>query len=302
MTLDESPRPYVAFGLTIWSTLSFPELAPGEGDADVVVRRGQVEGDPPGGAANRIRQRSTVDETHLFLEGVARLLIRRGEEIVVQADMNAAPGTVRAFVLGPGLATLLTQRGRLVLHASAVEIDGRAIAFLGGSGWGKSTTAAALIARGHALVADDVLALDIDSCPVRALPGFPQVKLWRETASYLGAPPAQWARYDSAVDKGFQRAANGVFPKPLPLRTIYVLDDGERVEIDMVAARDALIEVVRHSWAAGILRTTAPQKHFRDCSALARKIPVMRIRRPQKLDQLENVIEAIQSEMAAAIP
>jgi serine kinase of HPr protein (carbohydrate metabolism regulator) len=57
---------------------------------------------------------------------------------------------------------LLQQRGRLVLHASAVTVDLGVVAFMGGPGWGKSTMAAAMYARGHSIVADDVTAVRAD--------------------------------------------------------------------------------------------------------------------------------------------
>ncbi len=62
------------------------------------------------------------------------------------------PGTVVAF--------LLTMAGFSVLHGSAVEIDGAALAFVGASGQGKSTLAALFCATGAPLVTDDVLPLE----------------------------------------------------------------------------------------------------------------------------------------------
>lgn len=64
------------------------------------------------------------------------------------------PGTVLAFLLAMG--------GRCVLHGSAVEMAGRALAFVGASGQGKSTMAAIFCADGASLVADDVLHVDLD--------------------------------------------------------------------------------------------------------------------------------------------
>jgi hypothetical protein len=64
------------------------------------------------------------------------------------------PGTVTAF--------LLAMSGRCVLHASAVDLGGRAVAFAGTSGQGKSTMAALFCATGALLVTDDVLPLEFD--------------------------------------------------------------------------------------------------------------------------------------------
>jgi hypothetical protein len=67
------------------------------------------------------------------------------------------PGTVTAF--------LLAMSGRFVLHGSAVDLDGRALAFVGASGQGKTTMAAMFCAAGTTLVTDDVLPLEFGSGP-----------------------------------------------------------------------------------------------------------------------------------------
>ena len=62
------------------------------------------------------------------------------------------PGTIAAF--------LMNMAGRFVLHGSAVDLSGKALAFVGQSGQGKSTMAALFCAAGAALVTDDVLPLE----------------------------------------------------------------------------------------------------------------------------------------------
>ena len=74
---------------------------------------------------------------------------RNGRENVIPIVL---PGTVTAFLLAMG--------GRFVLHGSAVELDGRSLAFVGVSGQGKSTMAAIFCAAGASLVTDDVLPLE----------------------------------------------------------------------------------------------------------------------------------------------
>jgi hypothetical protein len=90
------------------------------------------------------------------------------------------PGTVTAF--------LLAIRGWSVLHGSAVEIDDRALAFVGVSGQGKSTMAALFCSAGAALVTDDVLPLAFDQGPngdetVHCLRGGNEIRLREKSAS-----------------------------------------------------------------------------------------------------------------------
>ena len=70
--------------------------------------------------------------------------MRGGQEVIVEPSPDADERAVRLCLLGPIVALIPHQRGRLILHASAVAVGGDAIAFLGGQGWGKSTIAAAL--------------------------------------------------------------------------------------------------------------------------------------------------------------
>ncbi len=62
-----------------------------------------------------------------------------------------------SWMLGTVLGYAMCLRGLPTLHGSVVEIDGRAVALLGASGAGKSTLAGALVAAGHAMLADDHL-------------------------------------------------------------------------------------------------------------------------------------------------
>ncbi len=68
--------------------------------------------------------------------------IDRGSGLIVA---HPAPETADRLIpilaCGGVLAHLIFGDGRIVLHASAVEIDGRAVAIVGSSGAGKSVTA-----------------------------------------------------------------------------------------------------------------------------------------------------------------
>ncbi|HEY0729444.1 MAG TPA: hypothetical protein VGD38_15295, partial [Pyrinomonadaceae bacterium] len=56
------------------------------------------------------------------------------------------------YLLGPVMGFVLLLRGLVSLHASAIVVDGAAIALVGPAGAGKSTTAAAFSARGFSVL------------------------------------------------------------------------------------------------------------------------------------------------------
>ena len=72
-----------------------------------------------------------------------------------------ADESLTTYLLGQVLSFSLLSRGNEPLHATAVVIDGEAVAFLGDCGYGKSTLGAAFLARGFPILTDDILALEV---------------------------------------------------------------------------------------------------------------------------------------------
>lgn len=245
---------------------------------------------------------ATIQETHLFWREVGTFLVRRGREIVVDPAPEVEERVLRLFILGPALAVLLHQRGRLVLHASAVAIDGEVIAFPGGPGWGKSTMAAALHARGHGVVADDVTAVQLDMDRPMLVPGFPQLKLWPEAAvSSLGDDLQTLPRLHPELEKRARRVARSFPSASLPLRRIYVLAEGESQRIEPLPAQEGLVELVRHSYVARLLQDAESAElssHFFQCSRVVKTVPIRRLRRPKYLPALSDLARLVEEDLA----
>lgn len=231
---------------------------------------------------------------------VAALVIRGGREIAVAPRPGADPTSVRALLLGPALAVLLHQRGVLALHASSVRLAGGTVAFLGGSGWGKSTIAAALEHRGHDLVADDVTAVDPRPDRVDVLPGFPQLKLWPEAAQALGIDPGALPLVVPDEEKRARRVAGTPADAPLRLAAVFVLAFGEPARVERLAPREALIELVRHSFCAPRLAQLGAERHFLQCGEVVRRVGVRRLVRPRSLAALGEVAALVEREAAGA--
>lgn len=85
------------------------------------------------------------------------------------APVSLAHGLLAAE-MGMNLQMALGQRRFLLLHASAVERDGRALLMTGVSGAGKSTLAALLGERGWRLMGDEFALLDMATGLIHAFP------------------------------------------------------------------------------------------------------------------------------------
>jgi hypothetical protein len=74
-------------------------------------------------------------------------------------------------LVSAAVCTLLAMRGDLVLHASAVAVDGRAVLFCGPTQRGKSTLARVLGEAGHPVLGEDGVAISLDRDGTTAFPG-----------------------------------------------------------------------------------------------------------------------------------
>lgn len=285
---------YTAYNLCIHSEIPLLETMAASGTADVTIRLGKLAD----------VSKTSLDGGHRFLGHMpnsGKFLIQAGTEIIIDPDAGVTLPTLRSTVLGPAMAVILRQRGLLVLHASAVVIDQQAIAFMGGSGWGKSTLANAFHRDGHALLTDDVLAIAAEASPPLVHPAFPQLRLWSEAAVALGhqvtdlSPlPDKPAKLAYEVDRGFQQGAT-------PLRRIYVLAKGEQHAIAKLSAQEAFAEIVRHTREVTNLKSQEfVRRHLHQCTQLINTIEFYRFTRKPSLDDLPKLVAMVKANLAEA--
>jgi len=122
--------------------------------------------------------------------GVCSFLISSGEMRIECAPEPDARGvTIAHMILDHAIPRLLTLKpGHVVLHASAIAIEGQVVALLGQSGQGKSTLAAWLASREYPVLTDDCLALRWDAGEQEwlAQPSYESVRLWPDSVDALG--------------------------------------------------------------------------------------------------------------------
>jgi hypothetical protein len=296
---------YVAYGLGIHSVVPLPELIERDVPADVIVHLGQVDHAPLEAVDASHEFWATAGDACHFFRGVGAFLVRSGWEIIVDPVPDTDPRAVRLSILGPALALVLLQRGRLVLHASAVAVAGSVIAFLGGQGGGKSTTAAALNRRGHDLVTDDVLVIHMHQGSPLAVPSFPQFKLWPASVVALGDVPEAYPLLHPHFDKRARRVTQGFAPMSLPLAHLYVLDEGPTLQIAPLQPQEALRELLRHWYGARfgrqLLQARGVASHFLQCACLINHVRICRLQRPARLSALSELARFVEADLAHAL-
>ncbi len=255
----------------------------------------------------------------------AQFLFKQGQELLIWPEPGVTLESLRPVILGSCFSILLQQRGQLVLHASSVAIQGQAIAFLGNSGWGKSTLVAMLHAQGHTFITDDVLPIQLDATPPLVSPSYPEVRLLPETLTRLGTtfqledrpyPPldSQSSSNDArdandALDKGNgpwkaeKQVTTRVAQHALPLRCLFILKGGDRHCITPIPTQQTFLELSHHSRAIRMIDDLAVEglrrAHFRQCAALSQKISCFYLQRRASLTELPNTIDLIESHLAS---
>ncbi len=291
---------YRVSGVVIQSPFALPELSRTKAKADVQVRMGAGRCVPR--EAESAESCLLVGETdaHLHWSDVGTFVVRGGHEVVIHPAAAVDPSVLRHFLLGPVLAVLLRQRGLLVLHAAAVEVNDGAVLFLGGSGWGKSTIAAALHQRGHRVVTDDVAAVDVLAAGPLVLCGVPQLKLWPDAIAAVGDSVDALPRLHPSLEKRARRVARAEATEPIRLQHIYALAMGKDQSIDRLAPRGALVELLRHSFGARTLRGVRTAEHFRQCAQVAGRVPVAQVTVRRSLAELPALAQLIEQDSRPA--
>jgi HprK-related kinase A len=144
---------------------------------------------------------------HLFAARRWRLVVRPSVQIAGDfvipdaAPLPLAQGLLAAE-MGMNLQMALGQRRYLLLHASAVERDGRALLMTGLSGAGKSTLAALLMGRGWRLMGDEFALVDPATGLIHAFPRLVSLKNEAVPVVEAALPAARFGPVLEGTPKG----------------------------------------------------------------------------------------------------
>ena len=172
----------------------------------------------------------------------------------------------------------------------------RVVAFLGGSGWGKSTMAGSLRLRGHTVVADDVVVIAFNKCR-----NIPHLKLWPEALHCLGEDPARLPHIHPGYEKRSLALNDAFLQRPAELRHIYVLAEGRLAQIVPLTPQCAFVEVIRHLYLAfipEILDGKSMSTHLTQFTSLCASVPISFLKRPRSMALISDVVDLVEKDCA----
>lgn len=287
---------YRAYGLNIHSHLELPELTPHKGTPDAFINFGKVEFSEDKSFASGTKYRIRPGKIHLSWSEVGSFRLTNGK-ITIDPSDDVDDNILKEVLLGPVFAVLLYQRGNLVLHASAVNFEGNAIAFLGYAGYGKSTLSIKMYEKGHSLITDDILPviLDDNHLPV-TYPSFPMIKLEADVLSG-NMENFQIMKKDSPLDKNYYFLSDNFSTTPIPLKTAYIIKRSEKVGIEELDLQNALKELLPHSYCLKLFQDDEKFLNLVQCANLIEKIPVKVLNTGKSSEDLSEVIDIVEKDV-----
>jgi hypothetical protein len=292
---------YFVHGLHIRSALRCPELMPIAADqspVDVSICFGEAPATLMAPFQTGDFYQAQPHQLLVVIAGVARYLVTHGTEICVTPDAGANADAVRLYLLGSALGALLHQRGRFILHGSAVATSLGAVVFVGDSGAGKSTLAAALQQRGYRVLSDDVCAVSdgAGDAPL-VYPSSAHIKLWADAAAHLARDTRGARRVHPDLDKFAFENRRDFDATPTPLHAVYALtiQHDPCMRIVPVAAAQKAHTLIAMTYRQEMLHHLGLRdQHFRQAIRIAAQIRVMQVFRPPapfQLDALATLVE-----------
>lgn len=199
------------------------------------------------------------------------------EDVSWHVVEGADTGVARVLASGALMAFQLYLRGHVVLHASAVQLGGAAVGFVGRSGMGKSTMAALLCAEGGALVTDDVLRVDDPGSNAVARLGATELRLRKGADTLTERFGADSPHQGRSADGRDLLAPGRPADDGVPLRALVVplpRRDADELQVDQVRGADAAFALMQFPRLLGWQDPQVTAAQFAGVSTLAANVPV----------------------------
>ena len=303
---------YRLYGHTLASNVELPVLQPAEGEADFRFEMRNGGASTPHPDSWILESRLDEDDERpwcqtartgsgylLRFSGIADFVV--GDSLS-QISCRPVPGTAFStathLLLDTVLPRVLSHKGALVFHASAVRIEGRLTVLLGASGSGKSTLATWLARHGGEFVCDDCLVMRRTETHWRGFAGYPGVRLWPESLGEL-FPTETGGQSEVAEDSPKKRIQTdwlepGRAAEASEVTAAFSLTEAGPVAAVRLPPREAFFTLLSSSFVLDPRDSGFLAGQFADLQRLTDDLPVYRLSYPRLYESLPQVSGAIE--------
>lgn len=285
------------YGYEIRSELEFDYLRIGGGDPLEIVA-GAPPDRPPGALLREwlppqfpthVRLHADGDRYRLWIDDAGWFGVdQHAPRLIVPPDGDPVRREERIWGLPIMLCFLA--RGDVPLHASCVEIDGKALLLAAPGRFGKTTLATAFAAGGYRVLAEDLVCVRPGSAPA-VIPGPAMLRVRRDVAdAFSVAGVAELRRDDDRAHLSLETARGTC--DPVPLAGIVLLHEADTdPQLERVTGAD----VVRDLWALSFNLPTDEDRArcFQAVADLASTAATWNLTRRLCLEDLRPTIESL---------
>ena len=232
------------------------------------------------------------DEKRDFLhwDGIGDFAAEGGTKLFFSQKTDDFP-LFRLYLLNEALGIALFQRGLFLLHASAVEVNGEGIVFMGTPGAGKSTTAAACAKQGYRILADDMVVIKTDHPEGPVLfPALTDVKVWNTSVNGLFLDQKNLKPLIAGSRKKVlkQPKLEYEFKKAIPLSHIISINPGnEHINLQAMDPVEAFLALTQYfPLPPQLLKGKQLQRHFSQASTIIKDAKIWQLNRTDNFADL----------------
>jgi hypothetical protein len=295
---------YYAHGLGILSELNFPEFIIAKTNVDLIIKFGEIDsilGDfTDYNLSELAKARVDSNKTYLIWNDVLICCINH-KKIIINSKTNLEEDFLRLLILSYAFAIFLHKRGKLVLHANAINMFGNAVVFLGGSGEGKSTTSLIFNKKGYNLLSDDVLSIGLNNDFPIVYSGFPRIKILPDVIKNLNEDIKLIPKISNNSKKLSYQVRDNFHDSYLPLMSIYLIERSHETKIENLGLQEGLMELIKSSYCYKMFNSFELNENLKQCTEILNKVQLKRLCIKNSIDDLEMVVKIIEKDILEII-
>lgn len=206
------------------------------------------------------------------------------------------------LLLGPVISFALLKHGIEHIHATAVVVNGKAVAFMGDSTFGKSTLAASFLRAGYRLLTDDLLVVSLKEGRLWAHPGPQRIKVFPETARELLGTNSHLSSSSLTTKLQIPLNPDQFQSEAIPLGAVYILNcpgtkSGTKTTIRTASKRNACMHVLKNVYNTVSVNLERATASLDLASKIAKGAPVKTLSYVREYSTLTQVRDAILADL-----